>query len=141
MLLPTVPSEKIPWNMEGHDAQQLCVQVLVACLEEGKKIKAKGQLDPKEPSITRFERIRRMQNQPIAMTFPQTDVQLGLTKVFMRKPPHDALEANRVFHQAASATMIQCWVRGLEKRKRYYNFQDAIITVQRFYRGSKGREM
>jgi myosin V len=140
MLLPQIPDDQIPWNMEGNDAQQLCVTVLTTCLQEGKKHAEQGVLDPKEPGINRFEKIRRMQHQPIPMTFPQTDVQLGLTKVFMRKPPHDALEANRVFHQSASATMIQCWVRGLEKRKTYLIIQDAVVTMQRCYRGYKGRE-
>lgn len=138
MILPT--NTTIPWSMDGQDPQQLCVSVLVACLEEGAKAQAKGKLDPKEPGITKFEKIRRMQHQPIPMAFPQSDVQLGLTKVFMRKPPHDALEAHRVFHQAASATRIQCWVRKLEQRKKYLNFEYAVETVQRFYRGYKGRE-
>lgn len=140
MLLPQIPDGQIPWNMEGHAAQKLCVKLLTTCLEEGKKHADQGALDPKEAGINRFEKIRRMQRQPIPMTFPQTDVQLGLTKVFMRKPPHDALEANRVFHQSASATMIQCWVRGLERRKTYLITQDAIVTMQRCYRGYKGRE-
>jgi myosin-5 len=140
MLLPTVPDSKIPWNMEGHDAQKLCVKLLVECLEEGKKSKGKGNLDPNEVGITKFEKIRRMQSQPIPMAFPQSDVQLGLTKVFMRKPPHDALEAHRVFHQYASATMIQCWVRGLEQRRKYLIYDDAVCSVQRWYRGCKGRQ-
>jgi myosin V len=143
MLLPTTPDKVIPWSMEGKDAQSLCVKLLVACLEEGKKQKgllSSGKLSPDEPGVTRSEKIRRMQNQPIPMSFPQTDVQLGLTKVFMRKPPHDALEAHRVFHQAASATTIQCWLRGLEQRKRFFLLQEAVYVVQRFYRGCKGRE-
>ena len=143
MLLPTTPEEKLPWNMEGQDAQNLCVRLLVACLESGKhqaQLEAGGKLDPKEPGIPKSERIRRMQNKPIPLAFPQTDVQLGLTKVFMRKPPHDALEAHRVFHQNASATMIQCWVRQLEQRKRFFIIADAVAVVQRFYRGCKGRE-
>jgi myosin heavy subunit len=97
-------------------------------------------LDPKEVGITRFEKIRRMQHQPMPMAFPKTDVQLGLTKVFMRKPPHDALEAHRVFHQSASVTMIQCWMRGMEQRKKYLIIQDSCLTIQRCYRGYKGRE-
>lgn len=140
MLLPTVSENDLPWNMEGHAAQQLCVQLLKKCLENGKAHIEKGNLDPNEPGISRFEKIRRMQSQPIPMQFPEADVQLGLTKVFMRKPPHDALEAHRVFHQYASATMIQCWVRGLEKRKQYLMLQDAALIVQRCYRGFKGRE-
>jgi myosin-5 len=140
VLLPAVSDDKIPWSMEGEDPQQLCVKVLVECLEEGKKAQDKGTLDPNEPGIRKFEKIRRMQRQPIPMVFPQSDVQLGLTKVFMRKPPHDALEAHRVFHQKASATLIQCWVRGLEQRRKYLIYDDAVCTAQRFYRGCKGRE-
>ena len=138
MLLPTVPDEEIPWSMEGEDPQQLCVRVLIKCLELGTAAQKQGVLDPKEPGITKFEKIRRMQHQPIPMVFPQSDVQLGLNKVFMRKPPHDALEAHRVFHQAASATLIQCWVRGLEQRRKYLIFDDAVCTVQRWYRGCRG---
>jgi myosin-5 len=140
MLLPAVSDDKIPWSMEGEDPQQLCVKVLIECLEDGKKAKDKGTLDPNEAGITKFEKIRRMQRQPIPMVFPQSDVQLGLTKVFMRKPPHDALESHRVFHQNSSATLIQCWVRGLEQRRKYLIYDDAVCTVQRFYRGVKGRE-
>lgn len=140
MLLPTVLDKALPWSMEGHDAQQLCVKLLKLCLEDGKSHQERGKLDPREAGINRFEKIRRMQTQPHPLKFPESDVQLGLTKVFMRKPPHDALEAHRVFHQAASATMIQCWVRGLEKRKQYLELVDAVVAVQRCYRGFKGRE-
>jgi myosin-5 len=140
MLLPEIPEEQLPWSMEDSEAQKLCVKLLTTCLEEGKKKADAGKGDPKEAGISKFEKIRRMQHQPIPLIFPQTDVQLGLTKVFMRKPPHDALEANRVFHQSASATLIQCWVRGLERRKKYLISQDCAITIQRCYRGYKGRE-
>eukprot|EP00934_Nitzschia_sp_Nitz4_P002310 Nitzschia sp. Nitz4//scaffold3_size479765//246480//251709//NITZ4_000105-RA/size479765-augustus-gene-1.601-mRNA-1//-1//CDS//3329550773//2310//frame0 len=138
MLLPAVQEDVLPWSMEGHEAQQLCVKLLDVCLQEGEKTKGLSS-DKNEPGISRFEKIRRMQNQPVPMIFPKTDVQLGLTKVFMRKPPHDVLEAHRVFQQSASITMIQCWVRGLERRKRYLILLDAIATVQRSYRGYKGR--
>lgn len=143
MLLPTVPEDKLPWSMEGKDAQQLCVRLVDAVLEEGERqnvATANGPLDPKEEGITRSEKIRRMQNQPISMKFPKADVQLGKTKVFMRKHPHDCLEAHRVFHQHASATVIQCWARGLAKQRTLYIIQDAVQTIQRCYRGSKGRE-
>lgn len=143
MLLPTIPDEILPWNMEGHEPQKLCVQLVEVVLEEGEKHKqatANGPLDPKEEGLTRSEKIRRMQNQPMAMAFPKSDVQLGKTKVFMRKHPHDCLEAHRVFHQHASATVIQCWARGLAEQRKYLIVEDAVITIQRCYRGSKGRE-
>lgn len=143
MLLPTTSDEDLPWSMEGHEPQQLCVKLVDFVLEEGSKHKAataNGPLNPNEVGITRSEKIRRMQAEPIPMAFPKTDVQLGLTKVFMRKHPHDCLEAHRVFHQHASATMIQCWARGLAAQRQYYIVQDSIQTIQRTYRGYKGRE-
>lgn len=143
MLLPTIQDNVLPWSMEGHEPQQLCIKLVDTVLAEGKKhneaVKA-GPLDPKEVGIKRSEKIRRMQNQPIPMSFPRTDVQLGKTKVFMRKHPHDCLEAHRVFHQHASATIIQCWARGLAEQRQFYIVQDAVQTIQRCYRGSKGRE-
>ena len=143
MLLPGMPDAELPWNMEGHEAQDLCVRLVAACLAEGAKhmaATANGPLNAKEEGISRSEKIRRMQNQPIAMEFPKDDVQLGKTKVFMRKHPHDCLEAHRVFHQAASATVIQCWARGLAQQRKLFIIQDAVQTIQRCYRGAKGRE-
>lgn len=143
MLLPTIPDEVLPWTMEGEEPQKLCVRLVEVALEEGKKYKeatANGPLSPLEPGINRSEKIRRMQNQPIPMFFPIADVQLGKTKVFMRKHPHDCFEAHRVFHQHASATMIQCWARGLAQQRKYLIVEDAVLTIQRCYRGSKGRE-
>ena len=140
VLLPSVPEEKLPFSLEGHDAQKLCVSLVDILLEKGKKDAAAGILSPHEDNITRSERIRRMQVQPIAMIFPKTDVQLGQSKVFMRKPAHDALEAHKVFHQTAAATIIQAWIRGLQKRVRHLILGDAALTAQRFYRGCKGRE-
>ncbi len=140
MLLPSVPDEKLSWSLEGKNAQALCVRLVEILLQEGKKDHDAGPKPVNEEGITRFERIRRMQLQPIPMVFPKTDVQLGLNKVFMRKPAHDALEAHRVFHQTAAVTVLQAWIRGLQKRVRYLMTAEAAIDVQRFYRGCKGRE-
>jgi myosin-5 len=143
MLLPTTPADVLPWNMEGRGAQELCVKLLDCVLAEGNKHKeatVDGPLDPNAAGISRSEKIRRMQRQPVPLLFPKTDVQLGKTKVFMRKPPHDVLEAHRVFQQHASATIIQCWVRGLMQEKRFLEIQGAVRLAQRFYRGCKGRE-
>lgn len=140
MLLPAVPEEKLPWNLEGKDAQKMCVMLVEILLDEGKKSHKAGAKDAQEEGISRSEKIRRMQRQPIPMVFPNTDVQLGLTKVFMRKPAHDALEAHRVFHQNAAVTILQAWIRGLQKRVKHLVLLQSVLTVQRFYRGCKGRE-
>lgn len=145
MLLPTVDDDVLPWSMDNGDPQKLCIKLVDCVLDEGKKHIAKleasgGKLDPHEAGISRSEKIRRMQHQPHPISFPKTDVQLGNTKVFMRKPPHDALEAHRVFHQHAAATIIQSWMRGMREMRRFLILGDAVMTVQRFYRGCKGRE-
>lgn len=143
MLLPAVPESKLSWSMDGRDPQKMCIQLVDVILEEGEKIIAKigsGKQDPNEDGITRSEKIRRMQHQPNPIKFPKTDIQLGKTKVFMRKPPHDILESHRVFHQHAAATTIQCWIRGLEENRRFIYLQEAVRDVQRFYRGCLGRE-
>lgn len=143
MILPGIPDKVLPWSMEEHEAQKLCVMLLDCALQEGQRMRdatLKGPLDPNEVGITRSEKIRRMQSQPLPMLFPKSDIQLGKTKVFMRKYPHDCLEAHRVFHQHASATVIQCWARGLAQQRKLYIVQSAVDTVQRWYRGCKGRE-
>lgn len=143
MLLPSLSGEKLPWNMEGHDAEKLVVQLLEAIMAEGKKheeLTAAGPLDPNEEGISRSEKIRRMQSQPTPLLFPKSEVQLGKTKVFMRKPPHDVLEAHRVFQQHSSATIVQCWMRGKMHEKSFLEIQGATRLLQRFYRGCKGRE-
>jgi myosin-5 len=143
MILPTFPDSVLPWSLEGHEPQQLCVRLVECALDEGKKHQeavANGPLDPAESGITRSEKIRRMQNQPIDFLFPKSDVQLGKSKVFMRKHPHDCLEAHRVFHQSASATIIQCWTRGLAMQRKFLIIQSAVEIIQRCYRGKKGRE-
>jgi len=140
MILPTVPENKLSWQLDANAAQKLCVRLVEILLEEGKKDYDAGAKSSHEEGINRSEKIRRMQRQPIPMIFPKTDVQLGSTKVFMRKPAHDALEAHRVFHQTASATILQAWMRGMMKRVRHLIFCDAVETVQRFSRGCLGRE-
>ena len=143
MILPTVDEEQLPWSLEGEDAQKLCVKLVDIALEEGSKRKKElggAKPDPKQEGISRAEKIRRMVHQPLPLEFTKTDVQLGLTKVFMRKPPHDALESHRVFQQHACAIMVQCWMRGLADRRRFLVKGDATTTIQRFYRGCKGRE-
>lgn len=140
VLLPSVSDDKLPFSLEGHNAQKLCILLVDILLEKGKKDFEAGTVSPHEEGITRSERIRRMQLQPIPMVFPKTDVQLGQSKVFMRKPAHDALEAHKVYHQTAAATILQAWIRGLQKRVRHLILCEAALTAQRFYRGCKGRE-
>lgn len=136
MLLPSVPEEKLAWSMEDEDPQKLCVKFLDILLEEGAKPLV---YENAVGTITRANKIRMAQRQPEPMVFAKTDVQLGKTKVFMRKGPHDLLESHRVFHQSASSTLIQSWMKGMQQRRRYLIMADAALDIQRWYRGCMGR--
>ncbi len=137
MLLPSVPDDILSWSIEDNEEPQtLCVKFLDILLEEGAK---PVNYANKDGTMSRANKIRMAQRQPDPMIFPKSDVQLGLSKVFMRKGPHDKLESHRVFHQNASVTLIQSWMRGLQHARRYLIKCDAALTIERWYRGCLGR--
>lgn len=137
MLLPSVPDDILSWSIEDNEQPQtLCVKFLDILLEEGAK---PVNYTNKDGTISRANKIRIAQRQPDPMIFPKSDVQLGLSKVFMRKGPHDKLESHRVFHQNASVTLIQSWMRGLQHARQYLIKCDAALTIERWYRGCLGR--
>jgi len=137
-LLPSVPENVLPWSLEESDVepQKLCVKFLDIVLEQGAK---PANYANEDGTMTRANKIRMAQRQPEPMVFPKSDVQLGLSKVFMRKGPHDKLESHRVFHQNASITLLQSWIRGLQQERRYLITGDAALTIERWYRGCLGR--
>ena len=136
MLLPSIPEDVLTWSMEDEDPQKLCVKFLDVLLEEGAK---PVNYTNEDGTISRANQIRMAQRQPEPMVFPKQDVQLGVSKVFMRKGPHDKLESHRVFHQNASSTLIQSWMKGMHQRRRYLISGDAALTIERWYRGCMGR--
>jgi myosin-5 len=137
MLLPSVPESVLPWSMDDHnDPQTLCVKFMDTLLEEGAK---PVNFTNEDGSMSRANKIRMAQRQPEPMVFPKSDVQLGLSKVCMRKGPHDKLESHRVFHQNASVTLIQSWMRGMQQNRRFLVQGDSALTIERWYRGCLGR--
>jgi myosin-5 len=137
MLLPSVPESVLPWSMDDHnDPQTLCVKFMDTLLAEGAKL---VNFTNEDGSMTRANKIRMAQRQPEPMVFPKSDVQLGLSKVCMRKGPHDKLESHRVFHQNASVTLIQSWMRGMQQNRRFLVQGDSALTIERWYRGCLGR--
>lgn len=136
MLLPSIGEDKLAWSTEDQDPQQLSVKLLDTLLEEGAK---PTNYVNEDGSITRANQIRMSQRQPDPLIFPKEDVQLGKTKIFMRKGPHDKLESHRVFHQNASITLIQSWMRMMQQNRRYLVMEDAALTLERWYRGCLGR--
>lgn len=136
MLLPSVSEDKLSWSAEDQDPQQMSEKLLDIVLEEGAK---PTKYENEDGSISRANQIRKAQRQPDPMVFPKEDVQLGKTKIFMRKGPHDKLESHRVFHQNASITLIQSWIRMMQQNRRYLIMEDAALTIERWYRGCLGR--
>ena len=117
MLLPSVRDDDLPWSIKDYEEpKKLCVNFL--------KFLA--------TTTPRANRIRMAQGQPEPIVFPKSDVQVGLTKVFMRNDPHVTLESHRVSHRNASVTLIQSWMRGLHART-YLTKSDAALTIERWY--------
>jgi len=131
MLLPTVDEDTLTWCLEDGEPAKLCEELLRIMLD------CKGAV-PQDDS--RASQIRDTMKKPDLMDFPKSEVQLGSSKVFLRKPPHDAFEAHRVYHQNVYAIMLQSVIRGCQQYRRYIILHMATCTVERWYRGCKGRE-
>jgi len=142
MVLPG--NNAIPWSTGMDDsehpatgntsAQSLCIQLVDAALAD-----AKIPFSEKYGSNTLANRIRRSMKAPEPMDFPRRDVQLGLSKVFLRKPPHDQLESHRTFHQNVSVTVVQTFIRTAQLRRAHLVSGHAVGIIQRWYRGCLGR--
>ena len=66
-------------------------------------------------------------------------VQLGLTKVFLRKPAHDMLESRRSRRITSAVRRIQCQFRCQQMRRWYLTMLYAIKMAQRVVRGTLAR--
>lgn len=66
-------------------------------------------------------------------------VQLGKTKVFMRRPPYDLLEGRRARYNYLFASRIQRIIRGIVTRRWYKSAKWAIVFMQRWVRNVKLR--
>eukprot|EP01034_Spumella_vulgaris_P021600 gene21600-27638_t len=66
-------------------------------------------------------------------------VQMGLTKVFLRKPAHDVLESRRSRRMVSAARRIQSTFRCFRVCSRYQRIQRAVRLFQRVGRGMIAR--
>ena len=69
----------------------------------------------------------------------QESVQLGLTKVFLRKVAHDTLEGRRTRRLKQAALTIQCKFRSHRQRKWYVAVICAVRMLQKVVRGFVAR--
>jgi myosin heavy subunit len=74
-------------------------------------------------------------------TIPKESIQLGLTKVFLRKAAHDVLEGRRSRRLFVAARRIQAVARCRLKRKKYVAYSWACRFLQRVVRGMRGRKI
>ncbi|XP_076666886.1 unconventional myosin 81F isoform X2 [Andrena cerasifolii] len=72
---------------------------------------------------------------------PETEWQIGKTKVFLRSYVHEPLEDSRNQMVTSNAVLIQKIWRGYTVRREYTRVRDAALKVQHAYRGWKLRIM
>ncbi|XP_046750485.1 myosin-I heavy chain isoform X2 [Diprion similis] len=98
------------------------------CLDKGRLL---GNCDEKEA----VRRLIRSQG------IPETEWQIGRTKVFLRSYVHEPLEDTRNQMVTRNAIVIQKIWRGYTARKEFLRVREAALRVQHAYRGWKLRIM
>lgn len=75
-----------------------------------------------------------------SVEIPASNIQLGLTKVFLRKAAHDILESRRARRMASAAKHIQVIYRGYVAAKMFKRICASARLIQRVARGSMARK-
>jgi len=70
----------------------------------------------------------------------ETEYQLGLTKLFLRKGAYEKMEEARIQRLKSKAVKIQSLTRAIQERKRYRTLIAAIQLIQKQVRGFIGRK-
>lgn len=73
------------------------------------------------------------------LNIPQTEWQIGRTKVFLRSAVHEPLEDARKQVVHVKATVVQAAWRGLQERRRFLRVRNAALCIQHAYLGWKQR--
>jgi hypothetical protein len=68
-------------------------------------------------------------------------VQLGKTKVFLRKIAYEVLEFKRISRLASAAIKVQAFMRGASLRREYVVLRMATRVLQRMFRGLRARRL
>lgn len=66
-------------------------------------------------------------------------LQLGVSKVFMRKHAHEWLEAHRTFNQKTASILLQSFLRAAILTNLFKIHKNACSILQRVFRGTLGR--
>jgi len=144
--LPRVLSHGVSKNARGdvEDAKVMCERLLTVLWdatvpgeEEEEAVTAAKKKSGKPQR--RCSRVEDMLSWKGKGDIARESVQLGLTKVFLRKVAHDILEARRSRRLLSAANKIQTCYRGYLQRSWYLSCLRSTLLVQRVYRGMMGR--
>eukprot|EP01036_Dinobryon_divergens_P031607 gene31607-41039_t len=141
---PNYGPEKTPHStgpgLSGPALRELCELLLDSLWSDGageedtpKKIKRRYS--------TPFNRIKAadLASWTGRMPIGRESVQLGLSKVFLRKAAHDILEGRRSRRLVSAAKRMQAQFRGHRSRTKYWRIREASRLLQRVIRGTLAR--
>ena len=124
----------------GVGGKERCIALLDAIMEGKNSSSTSSEGSSlRQGRDSRMKTIRKALAQPPALNFDKREIQLGITKVFMRKYAHEWLEAHRTFNQKVAAILLQSCLRGLMLSKLYKIHRLAALLLQRVARGWAGR--
>jgi myosin-5 len=131
---------RLPRYIQGRmsEARELCEMLLETLWDES----VPG-LDPADRvpygRNRRISRIVDVNSWKGKLEIPKESLQLGLSKVFLRKAAHDLLEARRSRKLNSCSVRIQAVVRSFRLRSHYLTILWAVRSIQRVVRGTLAR--
>lgn len=113
--------------------------------DDGEEVEAAASaMGGKSQSVTKQRRNSRIAELKVWKgkdEIPRESVQIGLTKVFLRKLAHDMLEGRRSRRIISAARKMQSVYRGYLQRIEFIAYKKAARLIQRNFRGFKGRRV
>eukprot|EP01038_Epipyxis_sp_PR26KG_P004894 gene4894-6853_t len=133
------PSGKIMKN-DGHLSVKECSDVLMKVLWDDYIPNDSLNLEMKY-NRRRLSKIEEISSWSSKSQVVKESIQLGLTKVFLRKPAHDLLESRRSKRMVSAAKKIQSHARCYQIRLWFKFILKSIKILQRLSRGFIGRKV
>ena len=141
---PNYGPEKTPHNagtgLSGPALRELCELLLDSLWSDG-AVEEDSPNKIKRRNSTSFSRIKAadLASWTGRMPIGRESVQLGLSKVFLRKAAHDILEGRRSRRLVSAAKRLQAQFRGHRSRTKYLRICEASRILQRVIRGTLAR--
>ena len=143
---PNYGPEKTPHaagpGLSGAALRELCEQLLASLWSDGPAaVVEETPNKQKRRNSTPFSRIKAadLASWTGRMPIGRESVQLGLSKVFLRKAAHDILEGRRSRRLVSAAKRLQAQFRAHRLRTKYLRICEASRLLQRVTRGMLSR--